>query len=339
MSASTEIILADGIRAWLETETALLAEIGYEKVRTARSGTEAWTALKSYPVDMVIASWSLPELDGLALIKVIRADPEHSSLPILIMVEEVTRQQVIEAGQAGVTDIVIRPFTKKMFEKKIASALSADQDERRVKSKEYLKQGEALMEQGKLNDALVCFQKVLEVNEYAEVYYNLGYIKTAQTRYEEAILAFRKATEINNDFVQAYKKMGEVYARMGRGEESEACFEKAAEIYMEKNMDKAAEDVYLEALKFNPQTINVYNSLGILYRRRGKLQDSIRMYRKALRVNPDDENVHYNLAKVYMAVKNFTEAAKILKKSLILNPDFHEAADLLQSLEMGEGLR
>lgn len=336
MMISTDIVLVEEDDKRLDNETRLLLDIGYSRVRQAKTGMEAWAALKSYPVDIIVSSWALPELDGLALLKVIRTDPLHSDLPFLIMVEEVTKQQVLQAGQAGVTDMILRPVTKKKLKEKITAALAGEQDERRLESKKNMKLGEALMRQGKLEEALACFHKVIEVSEYAEVYYNMGYIRVAQGKYEEAILAFRKATEINSDFAQAYKKLGEVYGLLGRHEESEACYEKAAEIFIGRDMDKEAEQVFFEAFKYNPQTINVYNSLGILYRRRGKLEESIRMYRKALRVNPDDETVQYNLARVYTGVNNYTEAAKILRKTLSANPGFSEAADLLKSIEMGE---
>ena len=42
--------------------------------------------------------------------------------------------------------------------------------------------------------------------------------------------------------------------------------QRAGEIYMEKNMSKEAEIAFQEVLKLNPNTTNIYNSLGILYR-------------------------------------------------------------------------
>ena len=132
--------------------------------------------------------------------------------------------------------------------------------------------------------------------------------------------------------------MAEVYKKLGRVREAQVTYERAAEIFMDKNMDDNAETIYMKALEINPNTINVYNSLGILYRRQGKLQESVRMYRKALRVSPFDEHIHYNLARVYMAAKEFQNAANTLQAAVKINPDFVEASNLLKSIEMDNGL-
>ena len=321
------------------TDSEILRESGYGDLRVASNGTEAWSVIKTFDIDMVVCDWRLTEMNGLALLKVVRADADHAHIPFLLVLEEATRKQVIEAGSAGVTDILVRPFSRDVFLRKIEKSRRGDEDPRAVESDNLMKQGGELMRQGKLEEALSIFNRVLSTQESAEVYYNLGYIKSVQGRFEEAIAAFRRATRINNTFVRAYRMMGEVFAKMGRPEEAQRCFDQAADIYMERNENDMAEDVYMRALEINPHTMNVYNSLGILYRRQGDLQKAIRMYNKALRVSPLDENIHYNLARVHIAAKEFDQAREVLKKSLGLNPEFEEAAQLLRSIDMGEGLK
>jgi tetratricopeptide (TPR) repeat protein len=136
----------------------------------------------------------------------------------------------------------------------------------------------------------------------------------------------------------SYKRMGEIHLKLGQSDQAQECLERAGEIFIDKYMDEEAEKVLLEALKLNPSTMNVFNSLGIIYRRQGKYQEAIRSYRKALRVNPEDEHIHYNLARVYMGVNNVTEARKSLIRAKELNPDFQAAQDLLRSIDMGRGL-
>ncbi|MEW5723384.1 MAG: tetratricopeptide repeat protein, partial [Thermodesulfobacteriota bacterium] len=331
------ILLVDGEEALRASQAALLRELGYREVFLSGNGTEAWAMVKNFKVDCIISAWDLDEMTGLVLLKVVRADRAHSSIPFILVVEDVTRSQVIEAGESGVTDIIIRPFSKETFRRKLEQGLFPPEDPRTAESNQWYNQGLDLMKQGRYDEALTSFQRILNAQESAEVYYNLGYIRTAQGRYEEAILAFRRATEINNAFAKAYNKMGEVYALLGRADEAQRCFEKAAEIYMEKNQDDRAEAAFMQALEVNPNTLNVYNSLGILYRRQGKYQEAIRMYRKARRVNPYDEHIHYNLARVFMAVKDFKEAAQALRRAIEINPSFAEARNMLKSIEMGEG--
>lgn len=318
---------------------ALLRDMGYSDVLTPGHGDQAWSIIKSQHVDFVFSAWRLlPEMSGLDLLKVIRADLSHAAIPFILIVEEITKSQVIEAGEAGVTDIILRPFTRETFKRKMTENLLAEDDPQTREVRRHLSQGVSLMKQRRYNEALAAFKKVLQVYQNAEVYYNLGYIKTAQGKYEEAIQAFRRATQINNAYAQAYQKMGEVYALLGRQDEAQQCLEKAGEIYMDKNMHANAEQSFMQALAVNPRTINIYNSLGILYRRQAKYTEAMRMYQKAMRVNSRDENICYNLARVHLALRQFNEAGRILRRSLEINPAFQEARELLKSIEMGKGI-
>lgn len=334
-----KIVLADREPNSRKVEYEYLKEIGFGEIYQTDSGTEAWSMIKNFDADFVISTWHLREMNGLVLLKVIRADAAHASIPFLMLVEEVTKGQVVAAGEAGVNNMLLKPFTKAVFGAKISETIKPEDAPEIVESRRMYDTGLELMKQGSYEEALTSFKKILSIHESAEVYFNLGYIKTAQGQYEEAILAFRRATQINNAFAQAYQKMGEAYARLGRADEAQVCFEKAAEIFMEKNMEENAEAVFMQALEINPNTLNVYNSLGILYRRQGRFNDSIRMYQKALRVNPKDEHIMYNLARAFMAVKDLQNAASTLRIAVVINPDFREAQNMLTSLEVGQGLK
>ena len=336
---SNPILVVDGKTAARKAETDLLRELGYKGVTAAETGTEAWSVIRKSDVKLVICAWQLErDMSGFGLLKVVRSDEIHMDTPFLMVVDQITKKQVIEAGEAGVSDIILRPFTKDIFKRKVENTLTLEHDPKAVETRYLMKEGISLAKVGKYEEALSSFKRVLTINESAEVYYNLGYIKTAQGKYEEAILAFRRATQIDKAFAEAYKKMGEVYARLGRTEEAKTCLEQAAEIYMEKKKDDAAEEVFMKVLKVSPNTPNVFNSLGIVYRRQGKFEEAIRMYRKALKVSPRDEHIHYNLGKVLMTLKKYRDAAVNLKMAVEINPDFVEAANLIRSIQMGEGL-
>ena len=84
-----------------------------------------------------------------------------------------------------------------------------------------------------------------------------------------------------------------------------------------------------------PDTTNVFNSLGIIYRRQGRLVEAVAQYEKALRVHPTDEHIHYNLARALLDLRNFKRAEGILYKALQINPSFSPARELLRAVEMG----
>ncbi len=318
-----------------EAESRILAEMGFAQITETADGAEAWSSLKKTGADIVIASWNMPDMSGLALLKVARTDPSFYSLPFFLVADDLTKSQVIEAGEAGVSDILVRPFSPEQFKKRIETFTSFCPDAQTEAATKSYQEGVSLMEEEKWQPALDAFRRVLSIYENAEIHYNLGYIKTAQGLYEEAVGHFRRATQINNAFAEAYKKMGECYLRLSQSEEAQTAYEKAAEIYFDKHMDKDAEVVMNEVLKINPNTINVYNSLGIVYRRTNQHAKAVTMYIKALKVSPHDENIHFNLARAYLEIGKVEDAKVSLKACLQVNPDQMDAMSLYNKVDKG----
>ena len=50
-------------------------------------------------------------MPGIELLRAIRADPKWCRLPVLMVTAEVSRHQVQEAAEAGVSDYLVKPFT------------------------------------------------------------------------------------------------------------------------------------------------------------------------------------------------------------------------------------
>lgn len=328
-----KFLVAESDRERLAEVAQYLRKAGAQELHEAYNGAEGYSSLKQHGADMILAGWDMPEVNGLGLLKVTRADAKFSRVPFLLIVTEITKAQVIEAAEAGVQGILVAPFDEKSFRSKLDEVARMGQEPSDLEARRLAQQGEALMRQERWSEAAQCFQQVLGVYENAEVYYNMGYIKTAQGKYEDALRCFAKATIINNAFAEAYQKMGECYLHLGQKRHAQASLQRAADIYADKKMDGNAELVLKEVLKINPDTINVYNSLGILYRRQGKYDLAIRQYKKALRVNAIDENILYNLARTYYEVGEFSEAKPVLERALSLNPNFNHGRELLTAVK------
>jgi tetratricopeptide (TPR) repeat protein len=322
-----------------ESKQNLVNALSYLKcnrIFTANHGNEAWSILNMRKkVGCVISAWDMPNMNGIALLRIVRASNLFSELPFFLVTEEITRGQVIEAGEAGTPGIIIKPFTMDNFKKNIDSMQQLRQEFANLESQKHLEKAKLFLDSEDWAKALAEFKKVLDYTENAEVYYNVGYIKTSQGNYEEALIAFRKATQINNAFAKAYRGMGEAYKKLGRKTEAEENLQKAAEIYMNKQMDENAEQVLNEILAINPNTVNVFNSLGILYRKQGRCQDALTQYKRAQKVDPNEEKILYNIGRCYVEMKDLEKAKEAFVKALELNPDFEEAKQILKALEIG----
>jgi CheY-like chemotaxis protein len=186
---------------------------GWNPAEVSR-GIHAWKVLQKAKVDAVIADWNLPEINGLGLLALVRGHYSMNELPFVLLAKDVGRADILDAGRGGVTDIWMMPFSTEDFIRKVKELFYSEDDNQVVQAKQMFNKGQSLMEQGQMHKALEVFEEITQTFDQAEVYYNLGYIKTAQEKYPEAIACFKKATEMNRAFAQAYQKMGECYEKL-----------------------------------------------------------------------------------------------------------------------------
>jgi two-component system chemotaxis response regulator CheY len=97
-----------------------LKELGYE-VCEAGNGKEALKVMEAEKaaVNLVLADWNMPEMNGLELLKQLRLDPELASLKILMVTTENELDHMVSALAAGANEYVMKPFTKDILREKL----------------------------------------------------------------------------------------------------------------------------------------------------------------------------------------------------------------------------
>jgi two-component system chemotaxis response regulator CheY len=86
-----------------------LSDAGY-RVIEAVDGRDALNKL-SNPVNMVITDLNMPNLDGIGLIRSVRANPVCKGIPILMLTTESQEARKQEGKAAGATGWIVKPFT------------------------------------------------------------------------------------------------------------------------------------------------------------------------------------------------------------------------------------
>jgi two-component system chemotaxis response regulator CheY len=125
MSSQLRFLVVDDFSTMRRIVKNLLQELGYANVQEADDGSTALPMLKTGNFDFVITDWNMPQLPGLELLKAVRADPNLTHLPVLMVTAEAKREQIVEAAQAGVSGYVIKPFTAQILGEKLAKILQA----------------------------------------------------------------------------------------------------------------------------------------------------------------------------------------------------------------------
>ncbi|MBF0147016.1 MAG: response regulator [Magnetococcales bacterium] len=82
---------------------------GYDVVE-AVDGQDALTKLKASPVDMVVTDLNMPNMDGITLIKELRALPAFKFIPIVMLTTESQAGRKQEGKSAGATGWIVKPF-------------------------------------------------------------------------------------------------------------------------------------------------------------------------------------------------------------------------------------
>lgn len=80
------------------------------QVSEAEDGQKALQVLRSLSVDLIITDLNMPKLDGVGLIRALRADPKHRSVPILMLTTESDPAKKAEGRGAGATGWLVKPF-------------------------------------------------------------------------------------------------------------------------------------------------------------------------------------------------------------------------------------
>lgn len=105
------IILIDDEELTQELIKHMLSDLTCGEVALFSSSQKALQRLQKSPdfFDLVISDWEMPGMDGLEFLRVFRQFNKET--PVLMVTGNTSRELVMEAIQAGVSDFLAKPFT------------------------------------------------------------------------------------------------------------------------------------------------------------------------------------------------------------------------------------
>lgn len=89
----------------------------------AVDGNRALATLKSYPIDLILSDWEMPNMSGEELLAAIRSQPQYEKLPFIMISSRGDRSHIIRAIELGVSDYLTKPFTAEELLKKVFKQL------------------------------------------------------------------------------------------------------------------------------------------------------------------------------------------------------------------------
>jgi two-component system chemotaxis response regulator CheY len=90
------------------------------QIQEAENGQAAMDCCKQAMPDAILLDWNMPVMNGLDMLKSIRADAALAKLPVLMVTAEAKKENIIAAAQAGANGYVVKPFTAATLDEKLA---------------------------------------------------------------------------------------------------------------------------------------------------------------------------------------------------------------------------
>ena len=118
------ILIVDDFSTMRRIIKNLLRDLGFNNTSEADDGQTALPMLKTGRFDFLVTDWNMPGMDGLTLLKSVRADDDLKEMPVLMVTAEAKREQIVVAAEAGVNGYVVKPFTAVTLKEKIDKIFS-----------------------------------------------------------------------------------------------------------------------------------------------------------------------------------------------------------------------
>ena len=119
LNNNMKILIVDDFSTMRRIIKNLLRDLGFNNTHEADDGNTALPMLRTGTFDFLITDWNMPGMQGIDLLRAVRADANLVKLPVLLVTAEARRDQIVLAAEAGVNGYIVKPFTAQTLKEKI----------------------------------------------------------------------------------------------------------------------------------------------------------------------------------------------------------------------------
>jgi protein O-mannosyl-transferase len=170
------------------------------------------------------------------------------------------------------------------------------------------------------------------------VEFNLGSALEDRNQFDEAIVHYRAALQLNPDYVDALNNLGRILAARGQLDAAGDYYRRALQFsnlaathYNLGLVAAAGQQIevaiaeYRKALEIDPELVEAHYNLGTLLAGRGEVGEAIVHLRRAVAIDPGYAEAHYNLGTLLAQSEKIDEAIPHFQKAVQIQPDHLEA--------------
>ena len=120
LDKNMKILIVDDYSTMRRIIKNVLHEIGFDNTDEADDGKTALPMLQAGNYDFLITDWNMPGMQGIDLLRAVRATERIAKLPVLLVTAEAKREQIVMAAEVGVNGYIVKPFTPETLKEKIS---------------------------------------------------------------------------------------------------------------------------------------------------------------------------------------------------------------------------
>jgi tetratricopeptide (TPR) repeat protein len=178
-------------------------------------------------------------------------------------------------------------------------------DGKKLSADDYIKQGEALYSEHNYDEAVVCFEKAILLNNNLDkAWYWRANVLIKLQRHEEAIACYDQAISIKSDRYESWYYKAHLLVRLQRYEEAIACYERASSI--------------------DPKNYAPWHNIAALLGKLQHYEEAIASYDRALAIKATDSEIWHNRGAMLGKLQQYAQAVDSYDRAIAINPNRYE---------------
>jgi len=181
----------------------------------AGDGQEAWEVLQERPFDLVVCDINMPRMNGLDLLRLLRASPHYQTTPFLMISGEVSEDIVAASAESEVDGYLLKPFKIDSLEEHLRAIIKNRYRPSRGES--LFRKANELLLSGRAPEALAVLEELTQppFRKQAKVLNLMGECHRSLGSQGEAAHCFSEALDLNPKFLRAYQNLAGVMESQG----------------------------------------------------------------------------------------------------------------------------
>ena len=210
------VLVVDDMPAIRRMLRQMLLHLGVQGyIKEAGDGQEAWEALQEQAFDLVVCDINMPRMNGLELLRRLRATTQYQTTPFLMISGEVSEDIIAASAESEVDGYLLKPFKIDSLESRLRAIIMHRHHPSWGES--LFRKAANLLVSGRPAEALVVLEKLTQppFRKQAKVLNLMGECHLSLGEQDEAAACLTQAIKQNPKYLKAYQNLAALMESQG----------------------------------------------------------------------------------------------------------------------------